>query len=83
MGELEKDRDKMLFELERECLEAYRRKVDQASRFRAQLRQAVADSEAKLAHICASLGEQSLPMKQVHVELALLFHHTILIHRVF
>ncbi|KAI3693292.1 hypothetical protein L6452_33126 [Arctium lappa] len=64
VGEPEKDRDKMLLELEQECLEAYRRKVDQASRFRAQLVQAVADSEAELAHICASLGEQPLSMKQ-------------------
>ncbi|XP_071691468.1 65-kDa microtubule-associated protein 9-like [Rutidosis leptorrhynchoides] len=64
VGEPEKNRDKMLFDLEQECLEAYRKKVDQASRFRSQLRQAVADSESKLAHICASLGEQSLPMKQ-------------------
>ncbi|PWA51764.1 hypothetical protein CTI12_AA456540 [Artemisia annua] len=64
VGEHENDRDKMLYELEQECLEAYRRKVDQASSVRAQLKQAVADSEAKLAHICASLGERCLPMKQ-------------------
>ncbi|KVH91191.1 Microtubule-associated protein, MAP65/Ase1/PRC1, partial [Cynara cardunculus var. scolymus] len=54
----------MLLELEQECLEAYRRKVDQASRFQAQLVQTIADSEAELAHICASLGEQSLSMKK-------------------
>ncbi|GJY68613.1 65-kDa microtubule-associated protein 3-like protein [Tanacetum coccineum] len=64
VGEHENDRDKMLYELEQECLEAYRRKVDQASSVRAQLKQAVADSEAKLGHICASLGERCLPMKQ-------------------
>ena len=68
MGEHENDRDKMLYELEQECLEAYRRKVDQASSVRAQLKQAVADSEAKLAHICASLGERCLPMKQVCID---------------
>ena len=82
MGEPEKDRDKMLLELEQECLEAYRRKVDQASRFRAQLIQAVADTEAELAHICASLGEQPLSMKQVG-ELVLLFHHVVLMHRIY
>ncbi|KAJ9556474.1 hypothetical protein OSB04_011088 [Centaurea solstitialis] len=64
VGETEDDRDKMLLELEQECLEAYRRKVEQASRFRAQLIQAVADSEAELAHVCASLGEQPLSVKQ-------------------
>ncbi|CAH9123850.1 unnamed protein product [Cuscuta epithymum] len=48
----------MLYQLEQECLNAYRRKVDQASRNCAQLRQAVAESEAELARICAALGEQ-------------------------
>ncbi|XP_071696385.1 65-kDa microtubule-associated protein 3-like [Rutidosis leptorrhynchoides] len=65
VGEPEENRDRMLFDLEQEFLEAYRKKVDQAIRFRSQLRQAVADSTSKLTHLCASLGEQSLPMKQV------------------
>ncbi|XP_023772977.1 65-kDa microtubule-associated protein 3 [Lactuca sativa] len=65
VGEPEKNRDKMLLELEQECLDAYRRKVDQANRFRAQLRQAIADSQAELASICASLGDRSLPIIQI------------------
>ncbi|KAK4363426.1 hypothetical protein RND71_018667 [Anisodus tanguticus] len=32
VGESDTERDKMLYELERECLEVYRRKVDQATR---------------------------------------------------
>ncbi|KAA8519321.1 hypothetical protein F0562_013577 [Nyssa sinensis] len=48
----------MLFELEKECLEAYRRKVDQASQFRAQLRQAVADSEVEVTYICSVMGKR-------------------------
>lgn len=55
----------MLFELEQECLDAYRRKVDQANRCRAQLRQAVADAEAQLADICAALGERPAHVKKV------------------
>ncbi|KAK4371996.1 hypothetical protein RND71_007380 [Anisodus tanguticus] len=55
MGEPDIERDKMLFELQQECLEVYRRKVNQASRSRAQLQQAVADSEAELAKISAAL----------------------------
>ncbi|CAO2829432.1 unnamed protein product [Amaranthus hypochondriacus] len=64
VGETETSRDKMLLELEQECLEVYRRKVDQANRCRAQLRQAIADSEAELAAICSSLGERPLHIRQ-------------------
>ncbi|XP_011093199.1 65-kDa microtubule-associated protein 3 [Sesamum indicum] len=64
VGEVDKERDKMLFELEQECLDAYRRKVDQANRCRAQLRQAVADAEAQLADICSALGERPSHIKK-------------------
>ena len=67
VGETETDRDKMLLELERECLEVYRRKVDQANRCRAQLRQAIADAQAQLAAICSALGERPVHMRQVSV----------------
>ncbi|XP_010443482.1 PREDICTED: 65-kDa microtubule-associated protein 3 [Camelina sativa] len=64
VGETETDRDKMLLELERECLEVYRRKVDQANRCRAQLRQAIADAEAELATICSAMGERPVHIRQ-------------------
>ncbi|XP_009758362.1 65-kDa microtubule-associated protein 3 [Nicotiana sylvestris] len=64
VGECDTERDKMLFEIERECLEVYRRKVDQANRSRAQLRQAIADSEAELAAICSAIGECPVHIKQ-------------------
>ncbi|XP_023633167.1 65-kDa microtubule-associated protein 3 [Capsella rubella] len=64
VGETETDRDKMLLELERECLEVYRRKVDQANRCRAQLRQAIADAEAELASICSAMGERPVHIRQ-------------------
>lgn len=54
----------MLLELEQECLEVYRRKVDQANKCRAQLRQAIADSEAELAAICSSMGERPVHIRQ-------------------
>lgn len=57
----------MLLELEQECLEAYRRKVDQANHSRAQLRQAVADAEAQLADICAALGDRPAHIKKVNM----------------
>ena len=67
VGESDTDRDKMLLELERECLEVYRRKVDQANRCRAQLRQAIADSEAELAAICSAMGERPVHIRQVSI----------------
>ncbi|XP_038970697.1 65-kDa microtubule-associated protein 3-like isoform X2 [Phoenix dactylifera] len=57
VGESEAERNKMLLELEQECLELYRRKVDQANRSKAQLRQAIADAEAEIAAICSAMGE--------------------------
>lgn len=55
----------MLFELEQECLEIYRRKVDRANRSRAQLRQIIADYEAELAAICSATGERPVHLRQV------------------
>ncbi|XP_018817914.1 65-kDa microtubule-associated protein 3-like [Juglans regia] len=64
VGESVADRDKMLLELEKECLEVYRRKVDLANRSRAQLRQAIADAEAELAAICSATGERPVHIRQ-------------------
>lgn len=64
VGEADTERDKMLLELEQECLEVYRRKVDQANRCRAQLRQSIADCEAELAAICSAMGERPVHIRQ-------------------
>ncbi|GKA75471.1 zinc finger, CCHC-type containing protein [Tanacetum coccineum] len=67
--ELQSDtrRDKMLLELERECLEVYTRKVDLANKSRAQIRQMIADSETELAAICsASIPE---PPKELAIRI--------------
>ncbi|XP_057798404.1 65-kDa microtubule-associated protein 3 [Salvia miltiorrhiza] len=64
VGESDAEKDRMLLELERECLEVYRRKVDQANKCRAQLRQAIADAEAELAAICSSIGEPPVHIRQ-------------------
>ncbi|XP_076889542.1 65-kDa microtubule-associated protein 3-like [Bidens hawaiensis] len=64
VGESDVDKDKMLLELERECLEVYRRKVDLANRSRAHLRQAIAECEAELANICSAMGERPVHIRQ-------------------
>ncbi|KAL3649882.1 hypothetical protein CASFOL_006285 [Castilleja foliolosa] len=61
VGEDEFQREKVMMELEQECLEVYRRKVDMANISRARLHQQLAESEAEFTHLLLSLGERSLP----------------------
>ncbi|PRQ40216.1 putative microtubule-associated protein, MAP65/Ase1/PRC1 [Rosa chinensis] len=60
IGESAADQDRMLLELERECLEVYRRKVDEAANTKARLHQSVAAKEAELATLMATLGELNI-----------------------
>ncbi|KAM0892430.1 hypothetical protein ACQ4PT_025742 [Festuca glaucescens] len=69
VGEPDTVRDKTLLELEQECLDAYRRKVDQANRCRAQLRQSIAEAEAELAGICSAIGEPPVHVRQSNQKL--------------
>lgn len=57
IGESEADKDRMLLELERECLEVYRRKVEEAANAKARLHQSVAAKEAEVATLMAALGD--------------------------
>jgi len=59
IGETEAEKDRMLLELEMECMQCYRRKVEQASNVRAKLHQSLTAKEAELAALVASLGEHS------------------------
>ncbi|XP_022146451.1 65-kDa microtubule-associated protein 6 [Momordica charantia] len=61
IGESEADKDRMLLELERECLEVYRRKVEEAVNAKARLHQSVASKEAEVATLMAALGELNSP----------------------
>lgn len=69
VGEPDMARDRMLLELEQECLDVYKRKVDQANRCRAQLRQAIAEAEAELAGICSAMGEPPIHVRQSNQKL--------------
>nr|XP_043605933.1 65-kDa microtubule-associated protein 1-like [Erigeron canadensis] len=59
VGECDEERDKMLLQLEQECLDVYKRKVDQAVKSRAHLLQALADAKLELSTLLASLGEKT------------------------
>ncbi|CAH1444347.1 unnamed protein product [Lactuca virosa] len=66
VGESDVERDKMLLQLEQECLNVYKRKVEQAAKSRAHLLQALADAKLELSTLLASLGEKSfigIPVK--------------------
>ncbi|CAI8585216.1 unnamed protein product [Vicia faba] len=64
VGESQSEKDRMLFELEQECLEVYRKNIDKANCSRAQVRQEIADSEAKLTAICSAMGERPVHIRQ-------------------
>lgn len=61
VGEDQFEREKVLLDLEQECLELYRRKVDYANMARARLHQELALAESESTHLLLSLGERSLP----------------------
>ncbi|KAL8161712.1 hypothetical protein V2J09_013201 [Rumex salicifolius] len=61
VGEDQFEREKILLDLEQECLEVYRRKVDYANMARARLHQELALAESESTHLLLSLGERSLP----------------------
>nr|XP_043628642.1 65-kDa microtubule-associated protein 1-like [Erigeron canadensis] len=59
VGESDEERDKMLLQLEQECLNVYKRKVEQAAKSRARLLHSLADAKLELSSLLASLGEKS------------------------
>lgn len=63
MGESDEDQDRMLYELEKECVGVYRRKVEAANHAKVCLHQSVAAKEAELAALMSSLGEPILHSK--------------------
>ena len=69
VGESDAERDKMLLQLEQECLEVYRRKVDQANHGRSRLHQAIAEAESELASLIAALGDRDTLTRVRHANL--------------
>lgn len=50
----------MLLQLEQECLDIYRRKVDKTRKYKADLHQSLAESEAEIANLISALGERTI-----------------------
>ncbi|XP_010505525.1 PREDICTED: 65-kDa microtubule-associated protein 5-like [Camelina sativa] len=65
IGESYNDRDKMLLELEQECLDIYNKKVEKTRKYRAELQRSLAQAEAEIASLMSALGEKvSFPRKE-------------------
>ncbi|KAM7511851.1 hypothetical protein LguiB_010726 [Lonicera macranthoides] len=59
IGESDSERDKMLLQLEQECLDIYRRKVEKTRKYKAELHQSLAEAEAEIANLISGLGERA------------------------
>ncbi|ONK74997.1 uncharacterized protein A4U43_C03F12240 [Asparagus officinalis] len=59
IGESEAEKDRMLLELEMECMQVYRRKVEESTKVRAKLHQSLMAKEAEFTALVASLGEHN------------------------
>ncbi|XP_064979636.1 65-kDa microtubule-associated protein 5-like [Musa acuminata AAA Group] len=58
IGENDRERDRTILQLEQECLDLYRRKVDQTRKHKAELHQMLADGEAEVSNLISILGER-------------------------
>ncbi|KAE8679144.1 65-kDa microtubule-associated protein 1 [Hibiscus syriacus] len=59
VGESDEERDKMLLQIEQECLDVYKRKVEQAEKSRAELLLTLSDAKLELSTLVAALGDKS------------------------
>ncbi|XP_021762347.1 65-kDa microtubule-associated protein 5-like [Chenopodium quinoa] len=59
IGENDSERDRMLLELEQECLDIYRRKVENTRKYKSDLYQTLAEGEAEIARLMSTLGERA------------------------
>ncbi|XP_057765575.1 65-kDa microtubule-associated protein 1 [Salvia miltiorrhiza] len=59
VGESDEERDKILLQLDQECLDVYKRKVDLAVKSRAHLLQTLADARVELTNLLSAFGEKT------------------------
>ncbi|XP_076949058.1 65-kDa microtubule-associated protein 1-like [Bidens hawaiensis] len=59
VGECDEERDKALLHIEQECLNVYKRKVDQAAKSKEHLLQTLEDAKLELSTLLRSLGDKS------------------------
>ncbi|XP_047982398.1 65-kDa microtubule-associated protein 1-like [Salvia hispanica] len=59
VGENDEERDRILLQLDQECLDVYKRKVDLAVKSRAHLLQTLADARVELTNLLSAFGEKT------------------------
>ncbi|EPS69123.1 hypothetical protein M569_05644, partial [Genlisea aurea] len=69
IGEDEAAKGKMLEEIERQCLDIYKTRIDEAKTYEAQLKHEMAETESELAAIFSAMGEQPVHIRQQHENL--------------
>lgn len=65
IGETEAEKDRMMMEIEKECKQIYKTKIDQANDARSHLRHTIAAKEADLSILKASLGDHTTTLPYV------------------
>ncbi|CAN6298008.1 unnamed protein product [Urochloa humidicola] len=66
IGKSREERERMVREMEAECMRVYRRKVDEVTGERALLHQSLAAGEAEIAALTAALGADNSPQLKVN-----------------
>ena len=69
VAESDVERDRMLLQLEQECLNAYKQKLGESTRSRDRLLQTLDDSRAELTNLLSTLDEYSF-----HGLVSIVFH---------
>ncbi|CAA7025336.1 unnamed protein product [Microthlaspi erraticum] len=59
VGESDEERDKLLLQIEEECLNVYKKKVELAAKSRAELLQTLSDANIELSNLTTALGDKS------------------------
>ncbi|XP_073273441.1 65-kDa microtubule-associated protein 1-like [Primulina huaijiensis] len=59
VGEGDEERDQILLQIDQECLDVYKKKVDQAVKSRAQLLHSLANARVELTNLLSTLGEET------------------------
>ncbi|KAH8488482.1 hypothetical protein H0E87_024231 [Populus deltoides] len=82
VGEADTERDKLVYEIEQECVEVYRRKVIAANKRRSELQQSIALAESEIENIRSVLGEEPVKSEEEKVRVSLREEHGAIVPRV-
>ncbi|KAJ6872652.1 65-kDa microtubule-associated protein 9-like [Populus alba x Populus x berolinensis] len=82
VGVADAERDKLVYEIEQECVEVYRRKVIAANKRRSELQQSIALAESEIENIRSVLGEEPVKSEEEKVRVSLREEHGAIVPRV-